>query len=113
MMKSYSTAARHPYAKGFTLLELLIVLAILTLISFGAVLPTDLFLYRNTQDMIIHTQTKALFRRAGETMKLDSSIEHYAPIRFNAKGNVLSAQTLRFTGNRKIVIMLGPGRIHE
>ncbi|MGB7594629.1 MAG: type II secretion system protein [Erysipelotrichaceae bacterium] len=113
MMKSYSTAARHPCANGFTLLELLIVLAVLTLVAFGAAIPNNVFLYRDTQDRIVHTQTIALFKRAGETMKLDASIEHYAPVRFNEKGNVLSAQTLRFIGNRKIVILLGPGRIHE
>jgi prepilin-type N-terminal cleavage/methylation domain-containing protein len=107
------TAGRHPSAKGFTLLELLIVLSILTLFTFSSAIPLNLFIYRITQDRIIHTQTKALFRRAGDTMNLDEKIEHYAAVRFNEKGNVATAQTLRFGGNRKIVILLGPGRIHE
>jgi prepilin-type N-terminal cleavage/methylation domain-containing protein len=113
MMKSYSTAGRHPSDKGFTLLELLIVLSILTLFSVSSAVPANVFLYLTTQDRIIHTQTKVLFRRRGEMMKLDALIEHYAEVRFNEKGNVLNAQTLRFDGNRKIVILLGPGRIHE
>jgi prepilin-type N-terminal cleavage/methylation domain-containing protein len=112
-MKSYLTAARHPSAKGFTLLELLIVLTILTLFTFSSVIPINLFLYRITQDQIIHTQTKALFRRAGDTIPLDAQIEHYAAVRFNEKGNSVTAQTLRFNNNRRIVILLGPGRIHE
>lgn len=94
-------------------MEMLVVLSILTLFTFASVIPVTVFQYRVTQDRIIHTQTKALFNRKGETMKMDANIEHYAQVRFNEKGNVLTAQTLRFGGMRKIVILLGPGRIHE
>ena len=113
MMKSYLTTAKLQSARGFTLLEMLIVLSILTLFTFSSAIPAAVFQFRITQDRIIHTQTKALFNRKGETMTLDANIEHYSAVRFNEKGNALTAQTLNFISHKKIVILLGPGRIHE
>jgi hypothetical protein len=40
-------------------------------------------------------------------------IEYFDEVRFNGKGNVNVAQTLRFKNKRKIVLMLGPGRQHD
>lgn len=113
MTKSYSMTAKLQSDRGFTLLELLIVLSVLTIFLFSSTLPAHVFLYRDTQDNIIHTQTKVLFRRKGESVNLDASIERYAAVRFNEKGNVTVAQTLRFNDYQKIIILLGPGRMHE
>lgn len=101
------------YAKGFSLLELMIVVSIISVFLISGAIPTAMFLYQDTQDRIVHTQTIALFSRKGKTVLLDDRIERFDVLRFNAKGNVTVAQTLRFKGRRKIVIMLGPGRSHE
>jgi hypothetical protein len=74
---------------------------------------SDIFLYRSTEDEIVHTQTKALFLRTTQTAYIDEKIEYFDEVRFNGKGNVNVAQTLRFKNKRKIVLMLGPGRQHD
>jgi prepilin-type N-terminal cleavage/methylation domain-containing protein len=103
---------RH-YDKGFTLLESMLVMAILSVFLLSGSLATDMFLYRDTQSNLVHTQTSALFRRVSGVVTLDNRIERYDEVKFNAKGNSSIAQTLLFADGKKIVIMLGPGRIHE
>ncbi len=113
MMKSYWMADRRPYANGFTFLELMLVMALLSGFALTSSIPWRVFLYRATQDQIVHTQTITLFRREGDEVVLDAGIERFTDLWFNAKGNVTYAQTLRFPCNRKIVMLLGPGRFHE
>jgi prepilin-type N-terminal cleavage/methylation domain-containing protein len=100
-------------AKGFTLLECLLVLCLLSIFPISGPILGDIFLYRSTEDEIVHTQTTSLFLRTEQSAHIDEKIEHFDEVRFNEKGNVSVAQTLRFKNNRKIVIMLGPGRQHD
>jgi prepilin-type N-terminal cleavage/methylation domain-containing protein len=100
-------------ARGFTLLECLLALCLLSIFPMASPMLSDIFLYRSTEDEIIHTQTTALFLRVKQIAHIDGKIEYFDEVRFNEKGNVSVAQTLRFKDDRKIVIMLGPGRLHD
>ena len=72
---------KHLLTKGFTLLEMLIVISIISMII-----------------MITFTN------------KISIDKDYYA-ISFNANGNVNKAQTIHFENNKDIVVELGGGRL--
>ncbi|MHC1736189.1 MAG: prepilin-type N-terminal cleavage/methylation domain-containing protein [Erysipelotrichaceae bacterium] len=112
-MKSWSTMDKPQSGKGFTLIEMMLVLLLLSVLGSGVAKPVRSFLYQETQNGIIHAQTTALFLRESTRFRLDPRIECFNDVSFNAKGNVNTAQTLVFDNGREIVIGIGPGRIHE
>jgi len=99
--------------KGFTLIETMLVLFLLSVLGSGVAKPVQSFLYHETQNGIVHAQTTALFLRSTTRFRMDPRIECFSEVFFNAKGNVNTAQTLVFDNGREIVIGIGPGRIHE
>jgi len=92
---------------------MLIVLSILSAFSFSGILVYRNYIVEMTQSQLIHEQQIALSLRQRKNVDLDPMIERFAEVWFNAKGNVNTAQTLRFGATSKLVIQLGPGRMHE
>lgn len=101
------------FDKGFTLIETLLVLLLLSVLSSGSGKTIQMFLYQDTQNLLVHSQTIAIFHRKSKEVNLDPKIERFSEVWFNAKGNVNTAQTLVFENGQEIVIGIGPGRIHE
>lgn len=92
---------------------MLIVLSILSAFSFSGILIYRNYIIEMTQSRLVHDQQIALSMRQRQNVELDPTIERFSEVWFNAKGNVNTAQTIRFGVTSKLVIQLGPGRMHE
>lgn len=113
---------------GFTLLEMLVVLLIVSILSFGfsTQMNTSLYLFmKKAQTLSITAQEKAYVEHQRIDMSVDSKIdiEYYIPkdivcdpvsFYYNSKGNISKALTLRCqnaNSKMKLVYQLGTGRV--
>ncbi len=98
--------------KGGSLIEVILILTIVFSLSFIWIKPKQ-FVTQHSKAFIssvIHTQVMALYLRENLEVITDTPSEY--TIRFNSSGNVNISQTISL-GNKKVIIMLGTGRIHE
>lgn len=95
------------------MIEMLIVLSILSAFSFSGIIVYRNYIVEMTQTQLVHDQQLALSLRKHQDVDLEPTIERFSEVWFNAKGNVNTAQTLRFGATSKLIIQLGPGRMHE
>ena len=97
---------KHLSTKGFTLLEMLIVISIISMIiivTFTNKISIDKDYYAFASHYLF-MQSEAL-RKSEKTFFDDKNIS------FNANGNVNKAQTIYFENNKDIVVELGGGRL--
>lgn len=99
-------------SKGGTLLEIVLILTVVFGLTLLWIKPKQMKTLSSNEfiSSVIHTQMMALYLR--ENIELTTDIISEYPIRFNGSGNVNMGQTISF-GSKKVVIMLGTGRIHE
>lgn len=97
---------KHLSTKGFTLLEMLIVISIISMIiivTFTNKINIDKDYYAFASHYLF-MQSEAL-RKNEKIFFNDKNIS------FNANGNVNKAQTIHFENNKDIVVELGGGRL--
>lgn len=97
---------KHLLTKGFTLLEMLIVISIISMIimiTFTNKISIDKDYYAFSSHYLL-LQSEAL-RKSEKSFFNDKNIS------FNANGNVNKAQTIHFENNKDIVVELGGGRL--
>lgn len=107
--------ARLSHPKGFTLIELLLAMSLMTSLSL-VMIPLHIDTTRSDKELLISSiiQTQYTALRDHSFRKFESPrIKPEFPIEFTGKGMTNQAQTIGFENNGHIVIMLGPGRIHE
>ena len=101
--------------KGFTLLESLIVLVVLSTITLGTIVirRNDYHEYQIVHQLL-KTQVQAILKNKQFCYENDE-IHHSFPVCYNAKGNINRSQTLyfnQFSGNRRIIVYLGTGKLY-
>ncbi len=122
MKKSLSKTVKLKSAKGYTLIEMVIVLFILIMLQtlFAGLIKMERFnafiFHKQTLNLLVHTQYIALKTHRNKTVIIDQRIESFSEIYFNGRGAVNTAQTLKIFSvekTYKITLQLGAGRINE
>ena len=89
--------------RGFTLLELLIVLSVITLVSLISMTRWEFKAHANKNIDILSSQIRAM--RNQQEVKVSDSMH------FNANGNINRAQTIKYD-HKTCVFQLGFGRFY-
>ena len=101
--------------KGFTLLESLLVLVVLSTITIGGVMiHNNNYLEYQIINELLRMQTQAILK-TDKFCYENNAIHHPFPICYNGKGNINRSQTIYFNQlvrSTKLIIYLGPGKLY-
>lgn len=102
--------------KGFTLLEMLIVLLVISSFSFytlsNQITVSDRYEKYSIVSDIAKCQNDAIFNRLTEDY-INSDVYSDYDIYFNGRGNSNMAQTINVKDKYELIISLGSGRVYE